>query len=307
METALSVFLTLLSFSLGIFGIISLIDKQDRQRYWKRTETSDKAKFEVIVEMESPFVLFKEDKIAALALSSKLDGEVYLSPYFAEGGALSNTLAPFIRRFFLTKQEDFPIFAKAMKTIPGVLGIKKGGGPWEKTKEEKEAEEAENKRIAEEKRKQAEKSWKERERQFSEWKKQEQERQENDEANFGPPTILSKLDSQKFQEFVSAIGKCQAEGSALYFNLLDPLGSKSIRYKRIIEEISSGEEAVRFLEKVMNKEFRLPCKEETPFFKIPFAVEYRQKQGKRFVHLHVKATGKTNFSVAAFDLYIREL
>lgn len=256
-------------------------------------------KYGVIVEMEHPGVLADEERIKE-AIRGKLKGGLYSGISFAESGPETNSLAPCIRRFALTEQSDFKPFTQAMKTIDGVVGVKKGDGPWTKTVAEQRAEEKEQKRIAKEKEKRAEESWKERKRKLAELKKLKEETKKSDEETYGPPTTASRLNRQEFEEFLASIGRCEAEARAAFSDIL---ADGFLDYKREVAELS-GNEVVPFFEKAMNGPLRIPFQAQSSFYDIPFVVEYRQSNGRKFAHLMIGG-GKPTFIMASYDLFVR--
>jgi len=267
----------------------------------KKNKEEEPVKYGVIVEMEHPCVLVDEEKIKKV-VCGKLKGNLYCGIPFAESGPQTNSLAPCIRRFALTEQSDFEPFARAMKTIDGVIGVKKGDGPWIKTAAEKRTEEKERKRIAKEKEKQAKESRKERKRKLKEFKKLEEETKKSDEEAYGSPSTASQLNRQEFEEFLNSIGRCEVEARSVFSDLL---AGGFLDYKREVAELS-GNEVVAFFEKAMNGPLRLPFQREISFYEIPFLVEYRQKNGRKFAHLMVGG-GKPTFIMASYDLFVREV
>lgn len=265
-----------------------------------KEEKKDKpVKYVVIVEMEHPGVLANEERIKE-AIRGKLKGDLYTSCCFAESGPQTNSLAPCIRRFALTEESDFEPFAQAMKTIDGVIGVKKGDGPWTKTTAEKRMEEEERKRIAKEREKRAKKSEKERKRKLAELKKSEEETRRFDEKTYGPPSTASQLNREEFEEFLASIDRCEAEARAVFSDIL---AGGFLYYKREVSKLS-GNEVVAFFEKAMNGPLRLPFQRQSSFYDIPFLVEYRQNNGRKFAHLMIGG-GKPTFIMANYDLFVR--
>lgn len=256
-------------------------------------------KYGVIVEMEHPGVLADEDRIKE-AIRGKLKGGLYSGISFAESGPNTNSLALCVRRFALTDQSDFEPFTQAMKTIDGVIGVKKGDGPWTKTAAEQRAEEKEQKRITKEKEKRAEEGWKERERKLAEFKKLEEETKKSDEETYGLPATASRLSRQEFEEFLASIGHCEAEARATFSDIL---AGGFLDYKHEVAELS-GNEIVAFFEKAMNGALRMPFQGQSSFYDIPFSVEYRQNNGRKFAHLMIGG-GKPTFIMASYDLFVR--
>jgi len=259
-------------------------------------------KYEIIVGMEHPGVLAGKEKIQE-TVSGKLGGELYSSPAFAESGGDTNSLAPCIRRFALTEQSDFEPLREALMTIPGVIEVKKDGDAWDRTAYEKEVEESEQQRIAEGKEKRAKESLEERKHKLAELQKLEEETEKSDEENYGPPTSASQINHQKFQEFISSIGRCEVEARMAYGDLM---AGGFLGYEREITELTSGKDAVPFFEEALNTKLQLPFQGKSSFPEIPFSVEYRQNNGRKYTHLEASG-GRATLIMANYDLYVREL
>lgn len=124
------------------------------------------------------------------------------------------------------------------------------------------------------------------------------------EKNYGPPTNISPINQQEFQSFLTSIDRCQVEGRVVFAYIrnrsLDELG-----YERETAELSSGKEVVQFLEQAMNGKLNLLFLAKCSFYNIPFSVEYRQKEGKGFVHLLV-VINKPSLGIARYDFFVRE-
>lgn len=86
--------------------------------------------YRVIVGMSMERIFGLPDEEVVTALNGKLDGLLYTGNFISERGPDTDSYAPCIRRFTLTKESDFEPFAQAMKTLNGVIGVKKGDGPW---------------------------------------------------------------------------------------------------------------------------------------------------------------------------------
>jgi hypothetical protein len=262
-------------------------------------KNDEPVKYGVIVEMEHPGVLVEEEKIKEV-LRGKLRGKVSWAIFFSESGLDNNSLAPCIRRFVLTEQSDLESFTQAMKTIDGVIGVKKGDGPWTKTATEQRAEEKEKKRIAKEKKKRAEESWKEREYKLAEFKKLKEETKKSDEETYGSPSTASRLYRQEFEEFLASVGHCEVEARAVFSDIF---AGGFLDYEREVAKLA-GNEVVAFFEKAMNGALRMPFQGQISFYDIPFSVEYRQNNGRKFAHLMIGG-GKPTFIMARYDLFVR--
>lgn len=259
----------------------------------------DSARYEVIVEMEHPGVLVDEEETRN-AVQGKLRGHLYSALCFSESGPDTNSLAPCIRRFFLEDQSDFEPFAGAIKTIGGVVGVKKGNGPWKRTPGEQQAAEEERKQIAKEKQRRVEENDKRRKTELAEFKKLEAETKRSDEDTYGPSSGASRLNEREFEEFLASVEHCQVEAIGIFS---DMLAGGFMGYKREFAELS-GKDVIPFFERVMNSTLRIPFQRECTFYEIPFSVEYREKNGKKFARLTVGA-GKPTFIMANFYLFVR--
>ena len=141
---------------------------------------------------------------------------------------------------------------------------------------------------------------KEKKKKLKEFRKLEEEIEKKDEEVYGPSVAMT-FNYREFEEFVSSIGRCNAEARVLFWGL-----EGFIDYKRLETELSSGREAISFFEKAM-EEFHFLLQPHIPFKEIPFR-EYRRnnKNGKRFIHLRVKG-GHPTMLIAEYDLFVREM
>ena len=141
---------------------------------------------------------------------------------------------------------------------------------------------------------------KEKKKKLEEFRKLEEETEKKDEEVYGPSVAMTRFNYREFEEeFVNSIGRCNAEARVLFWGL-----EGFIDYKRLETELSSGREAVSFFEKAM-EEFHFLLQPHIPFKEIPFRIEYRNKNGKRFAHLRVKG-GHPTMLIAEYDLFVRE-
>ena len=302
-EKVMSIFGKLFSvFSRKKQGVIETpkVPNNKEQPVVSEEKKNEPVKYGVIVEMEHPGVLADKEKVKE-AIRDKLRGGLYFAACFSESGPETNSLAPCVRRFALDDQSDFQSFVQAMKTIDGVIGVKKGDGPWTKTKAEQQAEDKERKRIAKEKEKRAEEGWKERERKLAEFKKLKEETKRSDEETYGPSSAFSRLSQKELEEFLTPIVHCEAEVRGVFS---DMMAGGFINYEREVAKLS-GNDVVSFFEKSMNGKLRMPFQKKSPFYDIPFSVEYRQNNGRKFAHLTVGG-GKPTFIMAGYDLFVRE-
>lgn len=257
--------------------------------------------YDVIVEMEHPGVLADEKALIA-RFRNKLRGTVLFTKIFAEMGADVQSLAPCVRRFALTRETDFSAFAEIISTITGVVGVKKGNGPWTMTKSEQRAKQAEAKAIAQEQERKAEASYEKRQRQLAELKQLEEATQKSDAEKYGlPPDNNPRLDEREFEAFLASLAHFEVEAVASYFDIM---AGGFLEYRRETARLS-GNEVVSFLERTINGPLRAPFQAPANFYEIPFRVEYRCVDSvRRFAHLMI-AAGNPTFVTTCYDLYIR--
>lgn len=267
----------------------------------KKEQAQDKpVLYGVIVELEHPGVLADEASIKN-ATSGQLTGELYLvGMAFAESGSDVNSLAHCIRRLALANKSDFEPFMKAMMTINGVTGVKKDTGPWTRTRAEKRAEEKERKRIAKEKKRLAEKDAKERTRKLEKLKMHETKEEQSDNETYGSPGPAARLDRPQFEEFLSSIDNGKVEARVIFSDIL---AGGFLGYERVVDKLS-GDKISAFFEQTMNGDLRAPLQPKIAFYDIPFMVEYRERDGKKFAHLTVQG-GNPNFIMTCHELFVR--
>lgn len=104
----------------------------------KKAHSKQLKPYGVFVEMERPDVLADENEIKKALISGMKTG-FYLSPSTENGHAVNST-APYVRRFALIEQENLEPFTRFMKTIDGVIGVKKGGDSFWKAERRVEKE-----------------------------------------------------------------------------------------------------------------------------------------------------------------------
>lgn len=89
----------------------------------------------LLVEMENAGVL-ENDEVVIQALQERVKGGVGVTKYFAERGEHLLSVAPWVRSISLLDSGDFQVVKEVMMAIPGVIGVRKGRGPWKRTPEE---------------------------------------------------------------------------------------------------------------------------------------------------------------------------
>ena len=149
----------------------------------------------------------------------------------------------------------------------------------------------------------AKNSWRERKKKLVEFKKLGEASEKADEAKYGPHIPSSRLNLLQFQEFITSIQHGEIEVLASFSDIL---AGGFLDYKRKTAVIASSEEIIPFFEKALNGECRLPMQGKSAFSAIPFLVEYRQQNGKKFARLSVGG-GHPHFIMATYELFIREL
>lgn len=257
----------------------------------------------VIVEIEHYSVLDNEEKINE-ALRGKLKGrflwnrEVEYTDKIEPQDSRNHSM--YFRRFTLSDQSDFQSFAQVIKTFDRVLGVRRWNGSWTMTATERREEKRERKRIAKTKRMLSRKWKKEREDKLAELKKLVTETERSDNQTYGPPASPSKLNPQEFEQFLASLSRCKVEVRVIYQHHSGEL----YYYEREVSELL-GADVILFFEKTIGNTLKLfPSEKDKSFFEIPFTVEYRQKNGKRFARLI--CTLITYLDISHCKLFVRE-
>jgi len=122
------------------------------------------------------------------------------------------------------------------------------------------------------------------------------------EKRFGGLKTSSRLYVPSFKQLISSIKKCKFEGIVVYLNKLN---RQMINFNRVeTNNEESGEEALASLNLAGNEELKLPWLRRFHVFDHPFKVEYREKDGVKFVALK-KDFDYFKYS-AKYHLIIRE-
>lgn len=260
-----------------------------------RNPVRNQERYYVDVEILSPEVIaYQIDSLA-----SKIKGRLEAAR-LPDIGLVCSSLAPFVWTFALTDPSDFDSFATSLKDIDGVVGVKKSYGPWEGGKSAEEVKKEKKlrslalqdilffKMMSREKRKS----------ELLKFIKAESESMASDEKRYGSHGTISKLKYSEFKKFICSLGVCQVEARLVMY---DVLGRSFLGYKRVVEEVSCGSEAIPFFERVINGTLHTTFQPYQLFNGIPFFVEYRPTQ---FAHL-IAFAGEIHLVVGKYDLYIR--
>lgn len=125
-----------------------------------------------------------------------------------------------------------------------------------------------------------------------------------DEQNYGEERTLQRISKQYFELKISQIGQCKVEGRLIIYC------SKTKRIaqiKRLYDSDPSGEEAAATIEMWLKGDLLNPLANRN-FLKIlslPFMVEYREKDNKKYIALSYEQGDSTKKIVQKF--FIREI
>ena len=120
---------------------------------------------------------------------------------------------------------------------------------------------------------------------------------------YGEVKTSSRLYVPSFKQLISSIKGCKFEGIVVYTNKLN---RQMINFTRIeSNKEDNGEEALATLNLAGNEELKLPWIRRFHVFDHPFKVEYREKNGLKFVAL-IKDFDYFKYS-AKYHLIIKEV
>ena len=125
-----------------------------------------------------------------------------------------------------------------------------------------------------------------------------------DEENFGPAQNPERMNVEKFKNYVASFGKCKTEGRLTITD--NRTHEVYYDFRRLSFVTDDGEDAVASIRVMLSDRIANPFLNKKPaIFDIPFDVEYREKDGKKYISLkHFSRSGE---KIIQQEFYIREL
>ena len=117
----------------------------------------------------------------------------------------------------------------------------------------------------------------------SNFEKTKLNRIENDNFQYGPGGELNECDYVFLKNFIDTFKTCDAEVLASYETSVQ----ESSWYKTRAVNISNAQDALSFFEYLLNGSLKPIFVEKIIFKLLPLKVEYRNRNEKKFVHLHL--------------------
>jgi hypothetical protein len=270
--------------------------------FWRRKNREEETggepvKYEVLVELDDPTALDDVGVVQNVLRRVEIWGQVFHGVAFCQTSDYSDKMC---RSFSLTDQSDFGAFSEAVINIDGVTGVRKGGGPWDRTWKEK----WELKRLKARKKRASKDSFKKRKKQSEELTHILDEMEKRVDKTYGTGAENAEVTRSSLRELIESLGECEVDAFCI---VSDILAGGFMYYNRATRSFGSGEGVAEFLAEALNTTLAVPMTtpKVTDFYAVPFHIDYREKGGRRYVRLTAGA-GKPTFMIASIEIHIME-
>ena len=135
----------------------------------------------------------------------------------------------------------------------------------------------------------------------SNFKRTKSDRIENDNYLYGPGAALKECDYIFLKNFIATIKTCDVEVLASYETSIQ----ENSWYKIKTVNISNAQEALSFFEHLLNGSLKPIFVENIIFKLLPLKVEYRNRNEKKYVHMHIILSDCPP-DTYEYDFFIRE-